>query len=59
MEDIRVATFEMCGNDALLTDIAAVQLRRVLLPCPGLSVRLKSGQRGRYGLALSNPIYAR
>lgn len=36
MEDIRVATFEMCGNDALLTDIAAVQLRRVL-PCPSLA----------------------
>ena len=42
-------------EEIALTDIAAVQLWRVLLPCPGLSVRFKTGQRWRYGLALRNP----
>lgn len=36
-----------------LTDIAAVQLWRALLPCPGLSLRLASGRRR--DLALADP----
>lgn len=39
-----------------LTDIAAVEAWRVPLPGPGLSLRLATGQRWHYGLALANPL---
>jgi apolipoprotein N-acyltransferase len=38
-----------------LGDIAAVRLWSLPLPCPGLSLRLASSPRRRYGLALVNP----
>ncbi|QYF92646.1 apolipoprotein N-acyltransferase [Massilia sp. PAMC28688] len=38
-----------------LADIAAVQLWRLLLPCPGLSLHLASGRRWHYGLATAHP----
>lgn len=38
-----------------LADIAATQLWRLPIPGPGLVVQLASGQRWRYGLAVSNP----
>jgi apolipoprotein N-acyltransferase len=38
-----------------LADIGALQLWCLPIPGPGVSVRLASGQRWRYGLALANP----
>ncbi|NRR29358.1 apolipoprotein N-acyltransferase [Oxalobacteraceae bacterium] len=38
-----------------LNDIAAIHLWRLPIPGPGLRVRLTSGQRWRYGVAVSNP----
>ncbi|MES2118768.1 MAG: apolipoprotein N-acyltransferase [Pseudomonadota bacterium] len=42
-------------RELALDDIAAVQLWRLPIPGPGLSLRLTSGRRWRYGLALTNP----
>jgi apolipoprotein N-acyltransferase len=38
-----------------LGDIAGVRLWSLPLPCPGVSLRLASSARWRYGLALANP----
>ena len=38
-----------------LSGIAAVELWRLPVPGPGVSIRLASGQRWRYGLALAKP----
>ncbi|MBJ7312544.1 apolipoprotein N-acyltransferase [Rugamonas sp. CCM 8940] len=39
-----------------LNEILAVELWRLPIPGPGAALRLASGQRWRYGLALANPI---
>ncbi|WP_254504553.1 apolipoprotein N-acyltransferase [Duganella vulcania] len=39
-----------------LGDIAAVELWRLPVPGAGVALRLASGQRWRYGLALANPL---
>ncbi len=39
-----------------LGEIAAVELWRLPVPAAGLALRLASGQRWRYGLALANPL---
>lgn len=39
-----------------LPDIAAAEVWRLPFPGPGLALRLASGQRWRYGLALSEPV---
>ncbi|WP_223305984.1 apolipoprotein N-acyltransferase [Massilia sp. NR 4-1] len=39
-----------------LQDIAAAELWRLPFPGPGLALRLASGQRWRYGLALAEPV---
>jgi len=39
-----------------LGEIAAVSLWRLPVPAAGLALRLASGQRWRYGLALANPL---
>ncbi len=39
-----------------LGEIAAVSLWRLPLPAAGLALRLASGRRWRYGLALANPL---
>ena len=39
-----------------LGDIVAVEPWRLPLPCPGAALRLASGQRWDYGLALANPL---
>ncbi len=38
-----------------LADVAGVDSWRLLIPGPGLSLRLTSGERWRYGLALAHP----
>jgi apolipoprotein N-acyltransferase len=42
-------------RELALDQIAAVQLWRLPIPGPGLSLRLATGRRWRYGLALTNP----
>jgi apolipoprotein N-acyltransferase len=39
-----------------LGEIAAVELWRLPIPSAGIALRLASGQRWRYGLALANPL---
>lgn len=41
-------------RELALSEIAEVRLWRLQLPGPGLSLRLKTGRRWRYGLALTN-----
>jgi apolipoprotein N-acyltransferase len=41
-------------RELALSEVAAVQLWRLPLPGPGLSLRLATGRRWRYGLALTN-----
>ena len=41
--------------ELVLSEISAVELWRLPIPGPGATLRLTSGQRWRYGLALANP----
>jgi len=42
--------------EVALRDIAAIELWRLPIPGPGVSLRLTSGNRWHYGLALAHPI---